>query len=88
MEIETDDGQRLSGEGVEKELLEDWDLDLEEHRRKADLESRSSRPSPKLAYKLKFSMPAGEALGQGACGRTLLGRSWAQASLCDGAAYR
>jgi len=58
----------MSGEGVEKELLEDWDLDLEEHRRKADLESRSSRPSPKLAYKLKFSMPAGEALGQGACG--------------------
>jgi hypothetical protein len=68
VEIETDDGQRLSGEGVEKELLEDWDLDLEEHRRKADLESRSSRPSPKLAYKLQFSMPAGEALGQGGCG--------------------
>jgi hypothetical protein len=59
VEIETDDGQRLSGEGVEKELLEDWDLDLEGHRRKADLESRSSRPSQKLAHKLKFSMPAG-----------------------------
>jgi predicted transcriptional regulator len=38
LEIETDDGQRLSGNGVEKELLEDWDLDLEEHRRKPDLE--------------------------------------------------
>ena len=59
LEIETDDGQRLSGEGVEKELLEDWDLDLEEHRRKADLESRSSRPPPKLVHKLMFSMPAG-----------------------------
>ena len=59
MEIETDDGQRLSGKGVEKELLEDWDLDLEEHRRKADLESRSSRPPPKLVHKLMFSMPAG-----------------------------
>jgi predicted transcriptional regulator len=59
VEIETDEGQRLSGQGVEKELLEDWDLDLEEHRRKADLESRSSRPPPKLVHKLMFSMPAG-----------------------------
>jgi hypothetical protein len=59
VEIETDDGQHLSGKGVEKELLEDWDLDLEEHRRKADLESRSSRAPPKLVHKLMFSMPAG-----------------------------
>jgi predicted transcriptional regulator len=59
VEIETDDGQHLSGKGVEKELLEDWDLDLEEHRRKADLEARSKRPPPKLAHKLMFSMPAG-----------------------------
>jgi hypothetical protein len=59
VEIETDDGQTLSGKGVEKELLEDWDLDLEEHRRKADLESRPSRAPPKLVHKLMFSMPAG-----------------------------
>jgi hypothetical protein len=58
VEIETDDGQHLAGKGVEKELLEDWDLDLEEHRRKTDLESRSSRPPPKLVHKLMFSMPA------------------------------
>jgi len=59
VDIETDDGQRLSGKGIEKELLEDWDLDLEEHRRKADLESWSTRPPPKLVHKLMFSMPAG-----------------------------
>jgi hypothetical protein len=59
LEIETDDGQHLSGKGVEKELLEDWDLDLEENRRNADLESRSSRPPPKLTHKLMLSMPAG-----------------------------
>jgi hypothetical protein len=59
VDIETDDGQRLSGKGVEKELLEDWDLDLEEHRRKVDLESWSNRSMPKLAHKLMFSMPAG-----------------------------
>jgi hypothetical protein len=59
VDIETDDGQRLSGKGIEEELLEDWDLDLEEHRRKADLESWSTRPPPKLVHKLMFSMPAG-----------------------------
>jgi hypothetical protein len=59
VDIETDDGQRLSGKGVEKELLEDWDLDLEENRRKADLEPWSKRPPPKLAHKVMFSMPAG-----------------------------
>jgi Relaxase/Mobilisation nuclease domain len=59
VDIETDDGQRLSGKGVEKELLEDWDLDLEEHRRKVDLEAWSNRSPPKLVHKLMFSMPAG-----------------------------
>ena len=59
VDIETDDGQRLSGKGIERELLEDWDLDLEEHRRKADLESWSTRSPPKLVHKLMFSMPAG-----------------------------
>ena len=59
VEIETDDGRQLSGKGVERELLDDWDLDLEEHRRKADLESRSSRAPPKLVHKVMFSMPAG-----------------------------
>src|ERR1700683_4753492 len=58
VDMETDAGQQLSGKGVEKELLEDWDLDLEEHRRKADLESRSARP-PKLGHKLMFLMAAG-----------------------------
>jgi hypothetical protein len=59
VEIETDDGQQLSGKGVERQLLEDWDLDLEEYRRAAELESRASRRSPKLVHKLMFSMPAG-----------------------------
>src|ERR1700751_899649 len=48
VDIETDDGQRLSGKGVEKELLEDWDLDLEEHRRTANLEPRTRRTPPKI----------------------------------------
>ena len=64
VEIETDDGQRLSGKGVEKELLEDWDLDLEEHRGTSNLESRSRRTPPKLVHKILFSMPPGTPSGK------------------------
>jgi hypothetical protein len=58
IEIETDDGRRHSGQDVSKELLKDWDVDLEEHRRRSDLDACRSR-SPKLVHKLMFSMPAG-----------------------------
>ena len=56
--IETDQGERVAGEGAARALLEDWDLDLEEHRRRADLEARPGR-SAKLVHKLMFSTPAG-----------------------------
>ena len=59
LEIETDDGRRLSGQGVERELLEDWDLDLEEVRRTRELRSRPGSGRPKLVHKVVFSMPAG-----------------------------
>ena len=59
LEIETDDGQKLSGKGVERELLEDWDLDIEEDRRSANLEARPGRSPPKLVHKVLFSMPPG-----------------------------
>jgi predicted transcriptional regulator len=58
LDIETDDGQRLLGKGVEKELLENWDLDLDE-RRSGGREHWSRRSPPKLVHKLMFSMPAG-----------------------------
>jgi len=59
VEIETDDGRRLSGQGVEQELLEDWDLDLEEARRTRELRSRPGMTRPKLVHKIVFSMPPG-----------------------------
>jgi relaxase-like protein len=59
VEIETDDGQRLSGEGVEQELLDDWDLDLEEVLRTRRLRSGPGTVQPKLVHKVVFSMPAG-----------------------------
>jgi Relaxase/Mobilisation nuclease domain len=58
LDVETDDGQRLSGKEVEKELLENWDMDLEE-RRSGGREYWSKRSPPKLVHKLMFSMPAG-----------------------------
>jgi hypothetical protein len=58
LKLETDDGQQLSGSRASKALLEDWDLDLEEHRRRSDLDAGSKR-SAKLVHKLMFSMPAG-----------------------------
>jgi hypothetical protein len=59
LEIETDEGERIAGRGVEKELVEDWDLDLDEDRRRADLGPLKDRSPPKLVYKILFSMPAG-----------------------------
>jgi hypothetical protein len=56
--IETDDGERLTGHGVAKNLTEDWNLDLQEHRHRSDLDGRSQH-STKLVHKLMFSMPAG-----------------------------
>ena len=55
--IETDDGERLTGPDVARNLTEDWNLDLQEHRR-SDLDGRG-RHSMKLVHKLMFSMPAG-----------------------------
>src|ERR1700683_629726 len=59
VEIQTDDGRRLGGEGAEQELLEDWDLDLEEARRTTGLRSRPGIVRPRLVHKVVFSMPAG-----------------------------
>lgn len=59
LEIETDDGQRLAGKGVERELIDDWDLDIEEDRRSANLDARPGRRPPKLVHKVLFSMPPG-----------------------------
>ncbi len=59
LEIETDEGERLQGKGAEAELLDDWDLDLDEERRTADLKPRGMHNPPKLVQKLVFSMPAG-----------------------------
>lgn len=59
LDLETDDGERIGGKSIGRQLLEDWDLDLEEHRRKSDLGAALGRKPPKLVHKLMFSMPPG-----------------------------
>ena len=59
LDIETDDGQQLKGQGTEAVLLDDWDLVLDEERSTVDLKPRGMRNAPKLVQKLVFSMPAG-----------------------------
>lgn len=59
LDLETDDGARLQGKGVGKDLLYDWDLDLETHERESEFAKTRGRPAPKLVHKLMFSMPPG-----------------------------
>jgi len=59
LELETDDGSGMQGKGVGKELLENWDLDLETHRRESEFAKTRGRVAPKLVHKLMFSMPPG-----------------------------
>ncbi len=56
--LESDDGQQLHGR-IGKDLLEDWDLDIDDVRRQGNLSAASGRKPPKLVHKLMFSMPPG-----------------------------
>jgi len=56
--LESDDGQQLRGR-IGKELLEDWDLDIDDVRRQGSLSAANGRNPPKLVHKLMFSMPPG-----------------------------
>ena len=58
LELESDDGERLSGR-IGKALLDDWDLDIDDVRRQATLAATKGRKAPKLVHKLMFSMPPG-----------------------------
>ena len=59
LELETDDGERISDKEAQRALLEEWDLDIDESRRRGDLLPAGDRRSPRLVHKLLFSMPAG-----------------------------
>lgn len=56
--LETDIGESQEG-GVGTTLLEEWDIDIDDMRRRSALLATSSRSPPKLIHKLMFSMPPG-----------------------------
>lgn len=56
--LEGDDGEQLQGR-IGKELLEDWDLDIDDVRSQGSLAAARGRKPPKLVHKLMFSMPPG-----------------------------
>jgi hypothetical protein len=59
LEIQAEDGERVSGRDAQDKLLEDWGLDTYEDRRRGGLLPREDRRPPKLVHKVLFSMPAG-----------------------------
>jgi len=59
LDLETDDGLQLQGKGIGNDLLYDWNLDLETHRRESEFAKTRGRAAPKLVHKLMFSMPPG-----------------------------
>ncbi|WP_116811332.1 hypothetical protein [Steroidobacter cummioxidans] len=48
LELETHEGERLSGRGAGRQLIEEWDLDLEEARKRSNLFAVDRRKAPKL----------------------------------------
>jgi hypothetical protein len=58
LELEADDGEQIQGRNAGQQLLEDWDLDLDEDRKEIGLASVAGR-SPKLVHKIILSMPPG-----------------------------
>jgi type IV secretory pathway VirD2 relaxase len=59
LELETDAGERLTGEDAAQRIVDDWDLDLEEGRPGSRLGVSDAARRPKLVHKLVFSMPQG-----------------------------
>jgi Relaxase/Mobilisation nuclease domain len=57
--VETDDGERLRGEGFESALLKDWRLDLDAQQSRALYSGTPGRKTPKLVHNIVLSMPTG-----------------------------
>jgi hypothetical protein len=58
-EIETDDGEHLKGNGLEIDLIDDWELDLDAAESKSLYRGVPGRKSAKLVHNIVLSMPAG-----------------------------
>lgn len=58
-DLETDEGAVLTEKELARELLKDWDLELDERRRHTQRAIAAGRKPPKLVHNLVFSMPKG-----------------------------
>jgi hypothetical protein len=56
--LETDEGDQIQGRSAGNQLLDEWDLDLDESRRDSGLSAALGR-APKLVHKIMLSMPPG-----------------------------
>ena len=59
LELETDEGEHLKGRGVEKVLVEEWDLESESAASHSPYSGRPGRKPAKLVHNVILSMPAG-----------------------------
>jgi type IV secretory pathway VirD2 relaxase len=58
-DLETDDGAILTEKGLGRELLKDWDLELDAKRIHTERGIAAGRKTPKLVHNIVFSMPRG-----------------------------
>jgi hypothetical protein len=58
-EIETDAGEHLRGRGPEKDLVKDWNLELDAAEAQSAYSGRPGRKPVKLVHNIVLSMPAG-----------------------------
>jgi hypothetical protein len=56
VDLETDSGEKLH---TPNDLLDDWDLELDEYRAGSNLAATDRKQAPRLVHKVLFSMPAG-----------------------------
>jgi len=59
LEIETDQGETLKGEGTERQLLGDWDLDVLDAEARSPYRGVPGRRPAKILHNVVLSMPSG-----------------------------
>jgi hypothetical protein len=59
LEVEMDDGEQVRGRDTGKNLVVDWDLDIDAAESRSPYRGRPGRKPAKLVHNVVFSMPAG-----------------------------
>jgi len=59
LELETDEGSTLKGDGIERALVSDWDLEASEARARSPYRGQGGRRPSKLLHSVILSMPRG-----------------------------